>query len=150
MRAGLAAASLPPHPGEATSEEDAMPKTSKATASETVELEGFEAHYEKLDRGYTAAFERYTADSDPAEFFRGLPDDRCQCPHWGYVLSGRVTFRYPDREETYEAGDAYYAPPGHTPVVFVGTELVEFSPTDGHDETTEVIVANTRTAGLVS
>lgn len=83
------------------------------------------------------AFERYTADADAAELFRGLPDDRCQCPHWGYVLTGRVVFRFADREETYEAGDAYYAPPGHTPIVFAGTELVEFSPTEAHDQTTE-------------
>lgn len=27
-----------------------------------------------------------------------------------------VGFRFSDREETYEAGDAYYVPPGHTPV----------------------------------
>jgi hypothetical protein len=103
----------------------------------------------EIDGGYTAAFERYTADADPAEFFRGLPGDRCQCAHWGYILSGRITFRYGDHEETYEAGDAYYAPPGHTPVVFAGTELVEFSPTDSHDETTAVIVENMRAVGLV-
>lgn len=96
------------------------------------------------------AFERYTADADAAELLRGLPDDRCQCPHWGYVLTGRVVFRFADREETYEAGDAYYAPPGHTPIVFAGTELVEFSPTEAHDQTTEVIVANMRAAGLVA
>jgi len=65
------------------------------------------------------------------------------------VLSGRIIFRYADREETYEAGDAYYAPPGHTPVMFAGSELVEFSPTDAHDETTEVIVENMRATGLV-
>ena len=41
-----------------------MPKTSKATASETVEVEGHEGHVEKLDGGYTVAFERYTADAD--------------------------------------------------------------------------------------
>ena len=56
-----------------------MPKTSKATASETVEVEGYEGHVEKLDGGYTVAFERYTADADLSSFFKGLPDDRCQC-----------------------------------------------------------------------
>jgi hypothetical protein len=126
-----------------------MPSASKATASETVELDGFEVHYQSLDGGYTAAFERYTADADAAQFFRGLPDDRCQCPHWGYVLHGRITFNYADHDETYAAGDAYYAPPGHTPVVYAGTELVEFSPTDAHDETTAVIAENMRAAGLI-
>ena len=72
-------------------------------------------------------FEEFSADVDAAPLFRGLPDDRCQCPHWGYVISGRLILRYAHREEQYEAGDAYYAPPGHTPVVFAGTRVVEFS-----------------------
>ena len=126
-----------------------MPKASRNTASETVAVDGFEGRYERFDVGYTVAFESYSADTNPAEFFRGLPDDRCQCPHWGYVARGRILFRYADREETYEAGDAYYAPPGHTPVCFAGTELIEFSPTDAHDETTTVLVENMRAAGLV-
>ena len=126
-----------------------MPKASRNTVKETVAVDGFEGRYERFDGGYTVAFENYSADTDPAEFFRGLPDDRCQCPHWGYVLRGRILFRFADREETYEAGDAYYAPPGHTPVCFAGTELIEFSPTDAHDESTAVIVENMRAAGLV-
>jgi hypothetical protein len=119
-----------------------MPKTSKATASRVQVIEGVgEGRSEDLD-GYTAAFSSYTADYDPAEFFRGLPDDRCQCRHWGYVVKGRVVFRYADREETYEAGDAFYAPPGHTPVVFEGTEVIEFSPTDEAAKTSEVVRRN--------
>ena len=47
-----------------------------------------------------------------------------------------------DREETYEAGDAYYVPPGHTPVVYDGNELVEFSPTDELAKTMEVVMRN--------
>ena len=31
------------------------------------------------------------------------------------MLEGQVGFRFPDREETFHAGDAYYVPPGHTP-----------------------------------
>lgn len=73
-------------------------------------MEGFEGHYENLEGGYTVGFESYSADADIGELFRGLPDDRSQCPHWGYVLDGKVTFRYAGREETYAAGDAYYAP----------------------------------------
>jgi hypothetical protein len=125
-----------------------MPKASKHTAAETVDLDGFEAHYERFAGGYTVAFEMYSADLDAAELFRGLPDDRCQCPHWGYVLTGQIEFVYRDRTETYAAGDAYYAPPGHTPICYAGSELVEFSPADAHDETTEVILANMRAAGI--
>ena len=125
-----------------------MPKASKQTATETVAVDGFEGRYERFDGGYTAAFESYSADVDASPFFAGLPDDRCQCPHWGYVVRGRIAFRYADREEIYEAGDAYYAPPGHTPVCFAGTELIEFSPTDAHDETSAVIQGNMQAAGI--
>jgi hypothetical protein len=124
-----------------------MPQTSKDAASETVVMDGFEGRYERIDGGYTIGFESYTADVDAAELFRGLPEDRCQCPHWGYVLAGKVTFRYADREETYHAGEAYYAPPGHTPVLFAGAEVVEFSPTDALDETIATVTENLRTAG---
>ena len=72
-----------------------MPNTSKETASETIAMEGFECRYENLEGGYTVGFETYTSDADLADFFRGLPDDRCQCPHWGYVISGKLTFTYP-------------------------------------------------------
>jgi len=125
-----------------------MPKVSKQEASETLAMEGFEGRYERLTGGYTVGFETYTADSDAAPLFQGLPDDRCQCPHWGYVLSGRVDFKFADREETYEAGDAYVAPPGHTPVFFAGTEIIEFSPSDGLDETVGVVLGNLRAAGV--
>jgi uncharacterized RmlC-like cupin family protein len=62
---------------------------------------------------------------------KGLPDARCQCPHWGYVIKGGATSRYADREEVFEAGDAFYTPPGHIPVKHEpGTEVVIFSPTE--------------------
>jgi len=119
-----------------------MPKVSKDTASETVSLDGVEVHTEELEGGYTVCFESHTGDADLAGWFRGLPDDRCQVPRWGFVLSGMTTFRFADREETYVAGDAYYVPPGHTPVHYAGAEIVEFSPTDALAQTIPVVLAN--------
>ena len=124
-----------------------MPKASKATAGESVEVEGYEGHFEKFEGGYTVGFEKYTADADLAPYFRGLPDDRCQSPHWGYVIAGKVTYKTATGEETYERGDGYYVPPGHTPVLYAGTELVEFSPTDDLQRTLEVVTKNMETAG---
>jgi hypothetical protein len=124
-----------------------MPKASKSSAAETVELEGYEGHFERFDGGYTVGFETYTQDADLTPFFKGLPDDRCQAAHWGYVIRGKVTFKYADQEETYEAGDAYYAPPGHTPVLYAGSEIVEFSPTDELQATIEVVSKNMEASG---
>ena len=124
-----------------------MPKASKATASETVEVPGYEGHLEDFDGGFTVAFERYSEDVDLAPVFAGLPDDRCQCEHWGYVLTGSVSFRTAAGEETFNAGDAYYVAPGHTPVLTRGTEVVEFSPTIELRRTLDVVTKNMEAAG---
>jgi hypothetical protein len=124
-----------------------MPKASRSSASEIVEVEGYEGHIENFEGGYTVAFEKYTADADLTPFFKGLPDDQCQAAHWGYVVSGRLTFKSANGEETFETGDAYYVPPGHTPVLYAGTEVVEFSPTTELHETLEVVARNMEAAG---
>jgi hypothetical protein len=121
-----------------------MPNVSRNTASETIALEGLDVRVEHLEGGYSVCFESHTADADLAGLFRGLADDRCPLPRWGYVLEGRVGFRFPDREETFHAGVAYYVPPGHTPIHYAGAELVEFSPTDVLGQTIPVVLGNLR------
>jgi hypothetical protein len=118
-----------------------MPRTTKAEAPLTVDEAPIEGRYVDLG-GYTVGFETHKADMDPAPLFRGLPDDRCQCPHWGVVVTGKVIFRYADHDEVYHQGDAYYGAPGHLPLIFAGAELVEFSPTDALHRTMAVIQQN--------
>jgi hypothetical protein len=118
-----------------------MPSASKQTASHVEDMGIMEGRYEELG-GYTVGFETFREDADGTPLFHGLPDDRCQSPHWGYVVAGKVTFRFANRDEVYEAGDAYYAPPGHVPVVTAGTEIVEFSPTDEYGRTMAVVAQN--------
>ena len=118
-----------------------MPKASKDTASRVEDVGIMEGRYEELG-GYTVGFETFRQDADAAPLMKGLPDDRCQSPHWGYVISGSVTFKYEDRDETYETGDAYYAPPGHVPAAAADTEVVEFSPTEDYARTMEVLARN--------
>ena len=57
-----------------------------------------------------------------------------------------MRFEYRDHEETFETGDAYFAPPGHTPVLYAGTEIVEFSPTEELQRTVEVVNRNVEAA----
>jgi hypothetical protein len=118
-----------------------MPQASKATAQHHEDMGVMEGRYAELDR-YTIGFETFREDADATPLFRGLPDDRCQSPHWGYVVRGKVIFHYADRSEIYETGDAYYAPPGHVPVVSAGTEIVEFSDTAEYRRTVEAIGRN--------
>jgi hypothetical protein len=123
-----------------------MPKASKQTASRVEDMGVMEGRYEELG-GYTVGFESFREDADATPLLQGLPDDRCQSPHWGYVVEGSVTFRYADRNEVYESGDAYYAPPGHIPVVTAGTEVIEFSPTQDYRRTLEVVAQNLAAQG---
>ena len=119
-----------------------MAKIAAESASQVETMEGFEGRYQDLD-GYTVGFETYTADDDPAPLFAGLPDDACQCPPWGVVLEGKLVYRYTDGTvDLVEAGEAYYARPGHTPQFFAGSRVVEFSPTDELGETMEVVFRN--------
>jgi len=123
-----------------------MPKVNRSSAAEHIEAEGFEGHYgEAAD--VTVGFETYTEDADLTPFFVGLPDDRCQARHWGYVVQGKVVFHTADGDETFETGDAYAVGPGHTPTIFAGTEVVEFSPTDEFAATMEVVGRNMENAG---
>lgn len=118
-----------------------MPKISKHDAPDSLEMEGYEGHFGALD-GYTVAFETYTAGADLAEMFKGLPDDRCQCPHWGVVLKGTLKYTSDDGDTIVEAGEAYYVGPGHLPYLYAGTEVIEFSPTKQLQETLAVVEKN--------
>jgi hypothetical protein len=52
--------------------------------------------------------------------------------------------------KTYEAGDAYYVPPGHTPFHYAGAEIVEFSPTDVLGQTIPEAIENLHAAGVAA
>ncbi|MEA2310871.1 MAG: hypothetical protein QOE28_839 [Solirubrobacteraceae bacterium] len=119
-----------------------MLKVSKERASQGGEFGPVEDRSEQLE-GYTVNFVTFRQDIDATPLLKGLPGDRCQCPHWGYVIKGRAVFRFEDREEVFEAGDAYYTPPGHVPVKHEpGTEIVQFSPTAELLETEAVMARN--------
>jgi mannose-6-phosphate isomerase-like protein (cupin superfamily) len=105
-----------------------MPKVSKETAADVREFGPVTDRRTEMD-GYTVEFVSFAADADLDGPLQSLPGGSCQCPHWGYVIAGRMRFVYGDREEVYEAGDAFYTPPGHRPYVEAGTEILQFSPT---------------------
>ena len=79
---------------------------------------------------------------DATPMFKGLPDDRCQCPHWGHLIKGRMRIKYHDHDEVINAGEVYYLPPGHIPVIEEDSEMVEFSPKGEYQKTMEVANRN--------
>ncbi|MEX2430761.1 MAG: cupin domain-containing protein [Dehalococcoidia bacterium] len=74
-----------------------------------------------------------SAGTDIAPLLKGLEDDLCQSPHWGYLMEGEVTITYKDgSEETVRGGDLFYWPPGHSVRVDQDAEIILFSPQVEH------------------
>jgi len=83
------------------------------------------------------------AGTDFGPLLKGHPDDLCPCPHWGYVLNGRLSIEYADDEtETIRAGDVFYLPAGHTGVAEDDTEFLEISPPVEHQRFLDVAQRN--------
>ncbi len=92
--------------------------------------------------GMNIALESGPVGFDPSPLLKGLPDDRCQCPHWGYVIQGKMKVTYADHEEILSTGDVYYMRPGHIALILEGGEVVEFSPSEEYHKMAEVAMAN--------
>ena len=92
--------------------------------------------------GITVAFEKAHKGQDASAMLRGLPDDRCQAPHWGYLFSGRIVVDYGDRQETIVGGQAYYIEPGHRLSFEDDSEALEFTPTEALEQTLDVARRN--------
>ena len=122
-----------------------MPKISKENAPNVHDYGPALDRSGDLD-GYTVNFVTITQGHSLAGMFTGLPGDRCPCPHWGYLLTGAITVTYADHEETYQAGDAFYMPPGHVPSAETGTSFVQFSPNQALAEVIAVMMRNAQDA----
>lgn len=118
-----------------------MPGARKDTAPVTVQSPFYEARIVSFGE-ISVEFGKKLAEQDAAPGFKGLPDDRCPCPHWGVVTAGSLGFQYRDHEETFGPGDVFYAPPGHIPVAPPGTEFISFSPTAELEQVFAVIAQN--------
>jgi hypothetical protein len=98
--------------------------------------------------GMTIAFGRLSAGVETAPLFKGLPDDACQSPHWGYLISGRLRVVYADGgEDAIAAGQAYYLPPSHNVVVEEDAVVVEFSPSEDRARTMDHAAQMMQAAG---
>jgi hypothetical protein len=92
--------------------------------------------------GITVAFEKARKGQDASSMVKGLPDDRCQAPHWGYLFSGTMIVDYGDWQETIEGGEAYYVEPGHKITFETDCEALEFTPTDALNVTLDAARRN--------
>ncbi len=87
-------------------------------------------------RGFdTISGEYFTlsAGVDTTPLFQGLEGNLCQCPHWGFVVRGRLTTTDAHgAQETVSANDLFHWPAGHNVKVEEDAELVMFSPQREH------------------
>jgi hypothetical protein len=118
-----------------------MPKVSRESAAHVDDHGPVEDRHEDVE-GYTINFVTFRQDIDSTPLLRGLPGDSCPCPHWGYVVSGRVTFGFGDREETFGPCDAFYVPGGHSQRAEAGTEYLQFSPSEELREVSQTMARN--------
>jgi mannose-6-phosphate isomerase-like protein (cupin superfamily) len=118
-----------------------MPSSTREQLDVAMEMDGYEARMVQWG-DTTVIFDEASAPADPAPLFKGLPDDRCQCEHYGYVLDGEIIVRYADSEEVITAGAAYYIPPGHLPLIRTSAKTLEFTKTADLNKTMETVSKN--------
>jgi hypothetical protein len=103
---------------------------------------------QRMDFGDVTEFDTISAEYfslsagvDTTPLFRGLEGDACQSPHWGFVLSGRLTTTDTNGErEMVGANDLFYWPPGHNVKVDADAEIVMFSPQREHSHVIEHMI----------
>ncbi len=91
--------------------------------------------------GMAVAVNQMPAGSDLTPLLEGLKNNRCQVPHWGYILAGKLRVSYEDgTETTLCAGDLFYMPPGHTGFVEEDLKILDFSPQEGFAKVAKHII----------
>lgn len=79
--------------------------------------------------GMTVGYNQLPAGTDFTPLLKGLTNDSCHCPHWGYILEGSIRIIYNNgSEDLTQAGDVFYWEPGHTAIVEEDVVLIDFSP----------------------
>ena len=104
---------------------------------------------QRKDFGSVRGFDRISgeyftlaAGVDTTELFKGLDHDLCQCPHWGYVLSGELTTTDANGlQETVRTNDLFHWPAGHNVRVDADAEIVMFSPEHEHSVVIDHMIA---------
>ena len=116
-------------------------KTAKEDVDIKLEIPGAVIR-QKTDFGDVTGFSKISSEYfslsagvDTTPLFQGLEGNLCQCPHWGYVLRGQITTTDANGiQETVNANDLFYWPPGHNVKVNADAEIIMFSPQHEHSD----------------
>jgi hypothetical protein len=92
-----------------------------------VKNEGVDFRTKQLG-GMTVGWVKLARGVDLSAATVGLPDDLCPCPHWGYVIKGKIRMKTNNGHRDFAAGNAFYWEPGHAPEALEESEYVDVSP----------------------
>ncbi len=82
---------------------------------------------------------------DTTPLFIGLEGNMCQCPHWGYVISGQITTTDAKGvQEIVNTNDLFFWPSGHNVLVNEDAEIVMFSPQQEHSHVIDHMIEKTK------
>ena len=91
--------------------------------------------------GMTVAINEPKAGTDFTPILKGLKDNLCQVPHWGYLEKGKVrVIDTKNKTEVITAGEVFYMPPGHTLIVDEDARIIDFSPEKEMNELNDFIL----------
>lgn len=104
---------------------------------------------QRMDFGDASGYGRISAEYfslsagvDTTALFEGLDGNACQCPHWGFVLRGRITTTDANgTKETVKENDLFYWPPGHNVRVDADADIIMFSPQREHKHVIDHMIA---------
>ena len=86
-----------------------------------------------------------SAGVDTTPLFIGLEGDLCQCPHWGYVIKGKLTTTDAEGvQETVKENDMFYWPAGHNVKADANAEIIMFSPQHEHTHVIKHMIEKTQ------
>ncbi|TDU34303.1 hypothetical protein BXY82_2969 [Gelidibacter sediminis] len=93
----------------------------------------------------SAEYFSLSAGVDTTPLFIGLEGNLCQCPHWGFLTKGQLTTTdVAGKEETVDANELFYWPPGHNVKVIQDSEIIMFSPQHEHTKVINHMIEKTR------
>ncbi len=86
-----------------------------------------------------------SAGVDTTPLFIGLEGNLCQCPHWGFLISGEITTTDAlGIQETVYANELFHWPAGHNVKVDSDAEIVMFSPQREHTQVINHMIEKTK------
>ena len=110
-------------------------KIKKEDITVTMEAPGTVMRVQDGLGGYAVAFNELPKGTDFTPLLKGLSNDSCHCPHWGYIFEGALRVIYDDgKEELMVKGDVFYMPGGHTAIVEEDIKMLDFSPSEEFNE----------------